>query len=101
MQLLPLDTTMSPSTILHPTGIPSLRDYILIEQNFPLLIRHSRESAEEAWRTTSHTQLDERVDFPSVGVRILFGKLYPNIVWEDGEVLLRPGAVIPVQPEDS
>ncbi len=82
------------------TGIRSLRDYVLIEQEYPLLILYSRDHFDEAWRTTSHTQLADTIRFPSVGVSIPLGEIYRNIVWEAGEVLLRPGAGIGAQPEE-
>ncbi len=88
------------SKFLQYTEIASLRDYVLIEQDFPLLILHSRDTFREPWRTTTHTQLAESVSFPSVGVEVVLGELYRSIVWENGEVLFRPGAGISEQPKE-
>ena len=77
------------------TKIAAIRDYALIEQDRPLLILHSREHHREPWRTTIHTELSEEIHFPSVEVGVVLGELYRDLVWEEGEPRLAPGAGLP------
>ena len=77
------------------TKIATIRDYVLVEQDRPLLILHSREHHREPWRTTIHTDLSEEIRFPSVEVSVVLGELYRDLVWEGGGPRLAPGAGVP------
>ncbi|HWX43075.1 MAG TPA: Uma2 family endonuclease, partial [Blastocatellia bacterium] len=64
--------------------IPSLREYLLVEQAKMLVERYSAsgragDSWRDRWQLKEYTALDERVELLSVGVHLLMNEIYAGV----------------------
>lgn len=75
--------------------IPSLREYVVFEQNSPLCTVHARTQADAPWTTVAYFRLDTQVYFPSVDIEVLLAEFYRDLVWDANGIHLVPGAGLP------
>lgn len=60
--------------------IPSLREYVLIDQEEPIVIVHYKTDG-HLWRYSAYQKMDEMVLFESIGVRIPVAEIYEGVVF--------------------
>ncbi len=74
--------------VRYRTWLPSLTDYLLVEQMEPLLEHHIRQS-ENVWQMTVFRGLDQEVFISSINCRLLLTEVYDRITFpvsdESGE----------------
>jgi Uma2 family endonuclease len=58
--------------------IPSLREYLLISPDTPMLELRTRNS-DAIWTTTIETGLDQSLDLPAIGVTLALAEVYDGI----------------------
>lgn len=58
--------------------IPSLREFITIEQNYPFVTVHWR-NADDQWIIDLYASIDDRVKIPSLGISIPMRDIYANV----------------------
>ncbi len=62
--------------------LPSLQEYVLIDQNRPLVEVFSRRE-EDIWEMVVYTGLEARVSLRSLSAEIALADLYRNVEWEE------------------
>jgi len=62
--------------------IPSLKEYILIEQDYPEVTGFYREEV-NLWRTQEVSQLNEKFSFRALGIEIELSDIYEDVVFEE------------------
>ena len=72
--------------------IPSLRLYILIEQDYPQCHVHARDDGSSPWQTTVYFQLGSEVYLPHLDIAFPLSDLYDDLVWKSSGVAVVPGA---------
>lgn len=78
---------LSPSTagydrfreFFHYSTIPTLRDYVLVDQDSPCIQRFSRGGPNDPWTLAFITGLDSSLELPSLGVSIPLTEIYANV----------------------
>ncbi len=65
----------------HYRQIPSLREYVLVSQNLPLVEHYSRQS-ESTWVFTVHSGLDAIISLPSLSIQLPLREIYRRISFE-------------------
>ena len=63
---------------MHYRMLPSLKEYVLIEQNKPQIETFFLER-ENTWNITKETNLDASIHFRSIGVSLDLQKIYKNV----------------------
>ena len=81
--------------------LETLRDYVVVEQDFPMVTVFSRDSPHAArWSTIVYIARGAHVDLPGLGVSLSIDELYRDLTFVDGESRLSPGAGLPSWPRD-
>jgi Uma2 family endonuclease len=65
--------------------LPSLLDYVLVEQGTPLVEHHTLTvggARRENWQQRQHTALDEGVRLESLGVELPLSEIYAGVDFE-------------------
>ena len=61
--------------------IPTLREYVLIDQDEPIVIVHFKTDT-NLWRYTAYQKLDEMVRFESINVEISMNDIYDGVEFD-------------------
>ena len=81
--------------------LASLRDYVVVEQDFPMVTVFSRDSPEAPrWSTIIYFVKGAQIDLPSLDLAISIEELYRDLVFEGKKSRLSPGAGVPAWPSD-
>jgi Uma2 family endonuclease len=68
--------------------LPSLAEYVLVEQEFPHVERYQR-APDETWLLNEADSLDKAIELPSIGCRLELKSVYDKVSFEaesDGEL---------------
>jgi Uma2 family endonuclease len=83
---------LSPSTASYDRGlkfhryqlIPSLRDYLLISQDRPLVERYTR-ADDGRWSPTTSEGMDATVELPGIGCTLALAEIYRKVRFDHAE----------------
>ncbi len=100
-----LAEVLSPSTarydrgekLVHYRRIPSLREYLLIEQDRAYVERHERDGAR--WILHEATGMDAALDLPSVGATLALADVYEGVAFPPGRPRIRRVYEVFVDPD--
>ena len=78
---------ISPSTtskaetdkLLAYTSLPSVREYLIVYADRYCVKMHARNQADEIWRTTIYSKLDEEILLASCGVKLTLDAIYQRV----------------------
>ncbi len=67
--------------------LPSLRTYLLVSQDAPVVEQYERDSETDAWRFMAHEGVGETVELPAIGCRLPLTSVYRRVAFPDPDAL--------------
>jgi Uma2 family endonuclease len=67
----------------HYRKIPTLREYVVVSQNRPLVERYVRQSEDRNWLLTPFEGLDRTFEFASIAARVALSEIYRGVAFPE------------------
>ena len=85
--------------LMYTSQLPTLREYLIIEQHSPAATLHRRLGTTTRWVTTWYEGLEAELTLESIELTLRLVDLYRHVVWEGGRAVERLGHGLPT-PDD-
>ena len=81
--------------LMYTSQIPTLREYLIVEQHHPMCTLHRRIEGTQEWGTHWFKGVDAVLELTSINLTVTLGELYKHIRWVDGKAVERLGSGFP------
>ena len=82
---------------MYTSEVPTLWEYLIIEQHHPTVTLHRRIGSTNKWGTVWIRGLDKELYLESIDLRLRVAELYQHIVWREGKASEKLGGGVPTE----